>query len=348
MQALNTQKDIDSTRVFMILGVIIIHCNILTNIPQKDITSLTNVIVRFFSEYWPMFCMPWFFMISAYLSGLKYERFTKETYINLLKKRCMSIILPYILWNTIALLFWQSVNMTFLSKFTLGGYDFVSIQQLILDVYVSPILVPMWFLRNLMIFIILLPLLKLLLNKSTLLLIVISIFLERYTPMGGILYYSLGLILSKHPAIKQYFFKYAYVLGIIYSLTAFCSALSPDIIGFYTYNFPIAGEILTIIGLFAFWKLALNIKIINMRYNLSSFVFFMYAFHGIISPYIIKGLALFIPWHGNGWISDYVLVYLLVVSFSFMSYCILSKFMPRTLNILTGQRQHNMKMLANC
>ena len=154
MQEFKTQKDIDSTRLFMILGVIIIHCNILTNIPQNDITFLTSVIVRFFSEYLPIICVPWFFMISAYLSGLKYKRFTKDTYINLLKKRCKSIFLPYILWNTIALLFWQSVNMTFLSKYTSGGYNFISIQQLIIDVYMSPILEPLWFLRNLIIFII--------------------------------------------------------------------------------------------------------------------------------------------------------------------------------------------------
>lgn len=346
--ASNNLKDIDSARVFMILGVILIHCNILACIPQNDVPYLTNVIVRFFSEYWPQFCVPWFFVISAYLSGLKCERFTKTTYLNLLKKRCKSIFIPYVLWNTIAFLFWQCVNMTFLSKYTSGGYDFVSINQFILDVYVSPILVPLWFLRSLMIFVILLPFLKIILNKSTLLLIIVSIFLEQFSPFSGIIYYSLGLILSKHPDIIEHCFKYSHALVIIYSLIVLCSALSPDYIGLYTFNVPIIRDVLVIIGLFAFWWIALKIKINHNLCNVPSLVFFMYVFHGIISPYVIKGMAMVFPWHGNYWIIDYLAVYFLVVAFSYLIYSVSSKFMPRILNILTGQRQYSMRTLTNC
>lgn len=59
---------IDATRLFMILGVVLIHCNILICVPRDDSTALATGIVKYFSETWPKFCVPWFFFISAYVS----------------------------------------------------------------------------------------------------------------------------------------------------------------------------------------------------------------------------------------------------------------------------------------
>lgn len=343
MLSLREYKGIDAARVFMILGVILIHCNILETIPPNDSSLLVDTSVKFLSVDFPRFCVPWFFFISAYISGRKYGNSTFITYKNILKKRCKSLLLPYLLWNTLALLIWQAVNMTFLNEYTSGGYVFTSLRQFVIDVYISPILLPLWFLRNLMICIILLPLLNKLLHINTLLPVLFSIIINRYAPFEGILYYSLGLVLSKHFEYLKIFFRYAYFLAIIY----ISIVLYSDITDFNIFNIPVLRECVILIGLFAFWKIGQDIKVLRANRFTSSMVFFVYAFHGIISPYVIKGLALIIPWHNNYWLLDYALVYLMVAMFSYICYLSLSKYMPNIFRILTGQREHNPKFVSD-
>ena len=324
---------INTTRVFMVLGVIMVHCNILSSLPTDHNTIVIDHIVKFFSEEFPRFCVPWFFFISAFIAGNKYVQLTRNLYFNLLKKRFQTILIPYILWNTLALLFWQIINLSLLSKYTSGGYHFTSIGQFFIDLYISPILVPLWFLRNLMVFILALPLLKRLLRLSPTLFIITSILLEYFTPLSGIFYYSLGLVFANHDDKLNLIFKNSYAMGAVYCIIALFSTLS----GHNIFDIPLLGLFAVLLGLFAFWGICQNIKTQPFK-NTSGMVFFMYAFHGIISPYALKGLALTCHFHGLGYIIYYIITFATVTITSYLAYAILKRIFPTGIRVLTGQR----------
>lgn len=131
--------------------------------------------------------VPTFYVISGYLFFYKLEDFDARTYIGKLKKRFRSIVIPYLTWNAITIayvvvrklggvvvkgkplsgiidwfaengwwhLFWDC-NMWNLTTYNLLGINTPS---------QAPILVPLWFLRDLIVVVVLTPLIYLMLRK---------------------------------------------------------------------------------------------------------------------------------------------------------------------------------------
>ncbi len=107
----------DAARVLMLLGVVLIHCNILSFIPGGGNRAVTCA-VGFFSEGLPSMCVPWFFLVSAYLSAI---RRSDADYGGFVRRRVRSILVPYLVWNSLAVAVRMAVQLTPLGQYTSGG-----------------------------------------------------------------------------------------------------------------------------------------------------------------------------------------------------------------------------------
>ncbi len=327
---------INATRFVMILAVILIHCNILFFIDNKADAPISVAIIELFSVYLPAVGVPFFFFISGYLLQTKHPSITLHSFYKLIVKRCKTILLPYLLWNTIAILFWIFINITPLNRYTGGGPEFDSFLGMLYYMYWRPALIPLWFLRNLMGFIILVPLLQKILKYSPILFVVSGFFIETYTSLGGIFYFVSGMALAHwwQPARFEKNISRLSVLAILYCLIKIFMVVSSGDIG----DYPLIEDSVNIMGLVGFMALCSKPMPLFRHLDISGAVFFVYAFHGIISPYVIKGLLLVYDWQGELWMVDYIASFVITTCVSFGAYYFFSRYCPRLCAIMTGNR----------
>lgn len=108
---LGDQKTMSSTiswlRFPLILGVVFIHSNrwwIEINANSSYGLKFYGLLQNLFSGMLPVVSVPTFFFISGYLFFFKLEELDKSTYIDKMKRRVNTLLIPYILWNLIAVL----------------------------------------------------------------------------------------------------------------------------------------------------------------------------------------------------------------------------------------------------
>lgn len=327
---------INSTRFIMILGVIAIHCNIVSNFPVAADSHVTQMVVNLFSSNLPSLCVPFFFFISAYLFQTKHSVFTTHSYLQLLKKRYKNILIPYVLWNTVAVLFWYAVNITPLRSFTSGGPQYNSILSALGEIYLRPALIPLWFLRNLMIFIVISPILQFLLNRIPIIFIILAFLCDKYI-LSGLFYYACGMTTAHIWSTSQFenSVSRASLMAIIYCIIK----LLITIFDFKLSSLPLLNELINIFGIFGFIGICSHPLYGLNKINNTGATFFVYSFHGIISPYVIKSMPLLINWHGNMWVIDYLLTFTTTASLSFATYYVCIKYFPRITYYLIGGRQ---------
>lgn len=99
----------DWLRFPLIVGVVFIHCygspfdyNALDfeNLSSIDIFNLFRVCI---SKVLTHICVPTFFYISGYLFFVGMEKWNYKKYIEKIKRRCHTLLIPFIIWNTISI-----------------------------------------------------------------------------------------------------------------------------------------------------------------------------------------------------------------------------------------------------
>ena len=80
--------------------------------------------------------VPAFFMMSGYLFFANIEKFTKEVYWQKIRRRIITLFIPYIIWNLLMA---------------------VKLREISLDAFIAPANMPLWFLRDLMVVSLLTP-----------------------------------------------------------------------------------------------------------------------------------------------------------------------------------------------
>lgn len=163
---------------FAIILVVFLHSYNLTFNMSSVSISMTkgyNVIIQYFISYGiTRIAVPLFFMMSGYLfyNGLisgKIKEYTPK-----FKKRFKSLVLPYFIWSLLGLLFYfmlQSIPQSkpFFTKILIKDftiYDFFN------ALFLNPIPYQLWFIRDLIVLVLLSPLIYLALSKIKYLLIV--------------------------------------------------------------------------------------------------------------------------------------------------------------------------------
>lgn len=295
--------------------------------------------------------VPLFFFISGYLFFLNIKDFNFVVYKNKLKKRNKSLLIPYLLWNTLFFIFLltcyyispsivQSFEK-FFSKLTVTSFI-----QSYWSLNGSPILAPMWFIRDLIILNVISPFIYWIIKKTNLIIVIIAavffmvgIYYE--TPgIGGRIWfpYMFGAFWSiQGKNFLNTFNKYRILIFSSFfffvSIDTWLSSIghSTTIINHLSIVFGIA--CVPLICAYFIKK-----GVIQDNLYIAKASFFVFGFHMFIINIPNKFLPLLIPINTFSAILLQIMIPSIVCIFCLIIYSVLNRYFPKLSSILVGGR----------
>lgn len=165
-----TERVIDLLRFPLIVGVVIIHAvNMpMSNIPDErsfDVSPFYNIISRLFSDIIMSSVVPTFFLISGFLFFYKVESFGKREYVRKLKSRFRTLLIPYLFWNLLTFVVLNiAIKFPALDKvMQINHYEGA---ESIITSLVLPVEAQFWFIKDLMVLVVLSPLVNWLVTRT--------------------------------------------------------------------------------------------------------------------------------------------------------------------------------------
>lgn len=156
----------------MMIGIVYCHTHFFKYIPIEEYQQLEVTNATIYVCYWLIgkIFTPSFFFISGYLF-FRQHQLNIATYISKLKRRVHSLLVPYLIWNALMLVVMigqeklmgsTSTRMGTLAEYGISDYlyaffDCTHTWSFVGDIG-QPANIPLWFLRDLMILVVLSPL----------------------------------------------------------------------------------------------------------------------------------------------------------------------------------------------
>lgn len=292
--------------------------------------------------------VPLFFFISGYLFFHGLEKFNKQVYLSKLKRRMHSLVIPYFIWNTLFLLYVEFIHVVapslLLYKKSLIEMSLPQILNCYWDL--SQGLIPLWFIRDLIIINLFAPVIYFLLH-------------HRYSWL--VLFAFLGLYLSGHfhyEAGVGMRAAFPYMLGAWFSingkdmatlsklalplLLAFVAVISIDCYlslegtsNFAIYHF---GQILGILAIIAACSIGVKLEIFSVNKFLAKGSFFVFVFHMFIIYIPAKLWIYVLPVNTFTCIVALLAIPLIVGYACIGIYWILNKMCPSVMKVAMGER----------
>ena len=374
-------KTIKYLRFPLTVGIILIHSNLARlGISIHGVQYGLNYpdwyfyFCVLFSEVLSSICVPLFFLISGYLFFYKVADFNGNIYGQKLKKRIRTLLIPYLLWNLIALLLkvvkmlpifssvFQNINdvefyFTPLRLFNSFFYDdwtnglFVYPEIGVTLESPIPVNGPMWYVRDLMVIMLFTPIIYWLIRKLRIWFIV---------GLGVILYYG-----SHHVFPDMHYFNLVLDNVFFFSWGAYYSINKLNIVSeMRRFKYiPIIFIVLLVVSMFihntdynrfvhlptvvigimfsiGLVSCLLESDKIHVNETLANSSFFVFALHSLILNEI--GKTLFVMLGCND--SPLVLLFLYIaiptvtIIICVALYKLLNRFMPTICALLTGGR----------
>lgn len=308
---------------------------------------LQNLIVNGIARV----AIPIFFIISGYLF---FNQFSMKSYTQKVLKRFHTLFIPYLFWSFLTVFIYfvlQSIPEVqhFFKNTLIVNY---TLPELFNITWINPRNFPLWFLRDLMLLVLLSPIIYyFVINYLKLYFIIILILwfiiqpptVFSYYKPEPLFFFSVGAYLSllnKEILLVKINNKKYILLFIIYILLLLIKTV---IMTFFAINNELIIIILQkfsiLVGIIVFWFL-LDRYLINNRYLwfLSKFTFIYYVFHepglkilqegfyGIIGETPILSITLFI------------VLPLFMILFLTLLGIIMKKYIPKITSIVTGNR----------
>lgn len=230
-------------KTLLLLGVVVCHAWSGNQYIKTDQIPPVH-FVRWFSNVLIISGLPVFFFLSGYFASRHFEEYlTWDGYKTLIKKKILTLAVPYLLWNVIFILFYLVAGSVVprigqrVAKFHLDTlYGFI---DKLLGLSGSPLDGPLWFVRDLFVLFLILPLIvaamkyaKWLLYLGFIALLVFSANI--YGRWYSIVLFTIGLALG-HRNFDLHRFEslrwYAIPLWIIGSIGVYVSMAASDYIG---------------------------------------------------------------------------------------------------------------------
>ncbi len=336
-------EGVSEMKFMLILGIVLIHSNLSGNYSISTVNENIGLkIIDWISGYVCHGCVPSFFIISAYLFFNGMVRFTPSIYAEKLKRRAHSLLIPYLLWCSFCaiLLFVKHLHLNasglgiFLDNGTINWVNFIKGYWAIESLGNMPYAFAFWFIRNLIVFIIISPLAWLIGRHRWLTVIMFAIILIFDIDLYGFEWFVAGTFLATNginiPSIstKQAIF----IIGTFLVSSILLWYCSPRL-------FPIIGFIQVLFTILTVCYFSGKIKTIRSLKPLIASTFMIYAVHQCFCT------RMRIIWE-NIWgvesvfcaLLAYTCCFLSLVLISFIAYLILKRFSPRFLALITGGR----------
>jgi len=355
-------KTIAYLRFPLIVGVVFIHnkmekVDIQGQIVSFDSWSWLTDIMYYFSSVLPTISVPLFFFISGYLFFYQ-TGFSKEIYENKIRRRCHTLLIPYLIWNFVNILVlliqmlpcfqtlfpllkgYRIDFSEFLSFFWSSDYPLAPASK-------APIYFPFWFIRDLMILSVISPLIYFLIRKTKILFILL---------VGGIWFFTLGKQIGLPPISHQsvFFFPLGAYFSInrinfvalsskaswapwIYLLVSILDVANKgESNSFWFHN---VGIIVGMIAVTYIVSILIKKQKIHTNQFLSDASFFVFALHGIFISKLMKILVMTIhPQSPVLILFIYFMVPIATILICLWLYRLLSGFFPKAMKIATGGR----------
>ena len=267
----------------------------------------------------------------------------------MIKKKLHSLVIPYLVWTSLTILFyWGAAKFSFMKGYFESKPDlYVSGWNLLdwIKAFVGwgtesghPIGGPLWFVRDLIFFILLVPIIRFFMNKFSiafLLLITIMYFYGfglYFIGTDSIFYCILGAYVAQEDE------KYD-----IYRFIPFIVSTCLSVISFFIMKSSTRGiEIYTCLMMLMLWSfshyLVRNEKIRSLLKKLAPYSFFLFAVHGTLMLIAKTLLCRMFTLAGVNFLIVWALCIILVAGGGTVLAVFVRNFMPKTWFILNGGR----------
>lgn len=318
------------------IGVLLIH----STYSESSQWPWLFYIQRYFSSL-SNCAVPFFFIISGYFYFLKISDF--KSIKSAINKRKRTLLVPYLIW---CLIFILSVSLV--SLIISLNYDYLiylkqgKFCKFLVYVFWTPAAFHLWYIRDLMIVILISPLIYHLLKKWPEFTLVVSYILFGYFRVAASLSWALWwIILGGYFGIKhirplcglpKFWSVICLLIGLI-SVGVFLYyglPLTPE----YRYTIPVL--LLCIIGFWSFYDY-LNVKV-DRAMIVADFTFAIYCAHIPLLNILKKA---FFPLGGNSWgacLAGYVLSPVITIVIICVVCVFIKSKCPKLYNILYGGR----------
>lgn len=353
-----SSKTIQFLRFPLMVGVVLFHTNFMGVVFHGENLVTPQTFPVYVSIYQALRTMclsvsvPLFALIAGYLFFRK-EDFTPQVYAQKLKSRSKTLLGPYLFWNVLEWLLLIAAN-TLLLPFTsgenahmweVGFIDWLSILGNYRGVY--PVNIQFWYIRDLMITVLLSPVVYWGIKKLKLVFVVILgvLFLGdmKLPILNGFtvsFFFSVGAYFAiwgkDLSAItlkrrKVTLGVYA-LLWIVYLLLAHYAKL--EVCSWFERLAPLC-SVFMLFGWFSYWQ---QCKTISWPNWINNSVFFLYAYHGIVMALCLKLWLKMVPLSEFTLLVGFVVLPILVVSLGVGLANLTRKIAPKFMAIITGGR----------
>ena len=336
-------------------------------------SAIYDYVRIFFSLVIARSAVPIFFIISGYLFFCKVATYNKEVYLGKLKKRWQSLVIPYLIWNLLFIIWtltfivgsillhgksWNVIGEYFIQHGFLHMLWNSSVWEErttwfgVITHNSGPVLLPFWYMRDLIMMVVLSPvfywLIKNLRFLFILLMMAVYIFDIRVSWMSGSfmtagLFFNMGAYFA---IMKQDFtdvlWKWRYIIcpiAMILMVTqTYIGSTMDDSASWMICHWLVIVQSFALI-IFAS-VMCRHRRIYELSKRLASTSFFIYAFHVFILGHVISLINKMMPL-GDVWYVQIVCYFvspLICVCLCVCFYCLLRTLCPSFFAILIGER----------
>lgn len=328
--------------------VFFIHSHFAQEIVSDSFISVVNHKVSyFFSDSLTRFAVPMFFMISGITF---FKDYNNKKYLTKIKSRLSTLVIPYLLWNTIWMLWEIFTSYSFLARFSTSSEPYqLTLVNILKGIFFYGCNNPFWFVFDLIVFSFASPIVFLIIkNKyvgiiSVFAISVLSLF-DIYLPME-VFYYPMAIVFYLVGAIVGYHFfdfvskksrKPMQIASLIFlAVYILAKNITPQEIHINNY---LMQTVVYTIASFSLWNVTDNfIEKIKPRaiYRRS---FAIYAMHLPVAIVILKILSFCTP--ESEWLEIPKFVFMIVTTIVIINFvcAFLEKFTPKIYATLMGNR----------
>ncbi len=334
----------DFMRFPLICIVVLIHT--LQGDGHVEFSGLYHDALYFFQEAIGRSAVPVFFVISGYLFFYKVENLTKDVYRSKLKRRVTSLLVPYLIWNTLALLECLVKHLpVFSGLFPNIGKIPVDLAFCIESFWClpdgsCPIYYPFWYVRDLMVCVLLAPVTFYLVKKIKVLWLLLlftgmllNVKLVPGLSLSSLFYFSIGCYWSVLKTDKTPNLYALVAISLCWIPLAVLDTMTRD---FYWH---LLANVSGVVGLYFLALLAVRMFQCRISRNLVLSVFFIFAIHAFFVGYMSK--AVFALLRPSSEIVCFLLQFVIValtVMLSIGIYVMVNRYAPKLCKVLTGKR----------
>lgn len=291
--------------------------------------------------------VPLFFLISSILFFSK-----EQKYINVIKKKTKTILIPYLFWNTFWIVIWIILQQsTFAEAFFSGTnrriidrniVEWLELYGLGLKYPLLPQDYPLWFMRDLYVMFLISPIIKRVITKVpkfSLLLGIILLFMpDLYWFKTAFAWFLIGGAIVKLDIHMTVFDRTSF--GIISMFYAISLTVTTIITVFYNTTF--INTLFVLVGI-CFWTRASkviseSVKCRTLIMNLSSYTMIIYVFHELTLSSIKKVLLKVLPCTDLFILLEYILLPFFIMIICIILGKVMYKYLPKLYAITTGGR----------